>query len=143
MKLCDVNVFVRAHREEATEHAFYREWLTQMLESKATFLYCEFILSAFVRIVTHPRIFSPPSPLPTALKFAGIIRKRPNGIAIMPGAHHWEIFERLCTKASAAGNLVPDAYLAALAIEAQAEWVSTDRDYAAFEPELGWHLLEP
>jgi len=46
-----------------------------------------------------------------------------------PGPRHWEIFTRLCRTAGAQGNLVPDAYLAALAIESGGEWITTDRGY--------------
>ena len=143
MKLCDVNVLLYAHREDATAHAYYRSWLQRLLEARETFLFSECVLSAFVRIATHPRIFRPASPLHVALEFASQIRSSPNGISIMPGANHWRIFELLCRKTSAAGNFVPDAYLAALAIEAQAEWVTTDKDFAAFGPELSWTLLRP
>jgi hypothetical protein len=54
---------------------------------------------------------------------------------------HFEIFIHLSKTAGARGNLIPDAYLAALAIESGAELVTTDRDYAGF-PNLRWrHLL--
>ena len=42
-------------------------------------------------------------------------------------------FTRLCRDAGAKGNLVPDAYLAALAIESGSEWITTDRDYSRFD----------
>jgi predicted nucleic acid-binding protein len=52
------------------------------------------------------------------------------------------VFEQLCREANVKGNLVPDAYLAALAIESGSEWVTTDRDYSRF-PDLSWrHPLE-
>ena len=47
---------------------------------------------------------------------------------VAPGLRHWEIFRALCSEARARGNLVPDAYLAALAIESGCEWIATDRD---------------
>ena len=50
---------------------------------------------------------------------------------------HWSIFERLCVSSGATGNLVPDAYLAALAIEHSCEWISLDHDYERFT-ELRW-----
>jgi len=49
---------------------------------------------------------------------------------LAPGKRHWAIFTRLCRDVEAKGNLVPDAYLAALAIESGCEWVTTDRDFA-------------
>lgn len=54
------------------------------------------------------------------------------GVALDETKLHQEIFERLCRGANARGNLVPDAHLAALAIEPGCEWVSTDRDHARF-----------
>ena len=74
--------------------------------------------------------------------FADGIRKQPNCVFIQPGERHWEIFARLCKEAGVKGNLVPDAYLAALAIEAGCEWITTDRDFSRF-PGLRWrHPLE-
>lgn len=143
MRLFDVNILVHAHRAENPGHDFYRDWVIELLASNATFLYSEWVLSAFVRIVTHPRIYRTPTSISMALEFAGEIRARPNGVAIMPGARHWEIFEGLCRRTGIEGNLVPDAYLAALAIEAEAEWISTDTDFARFEPDLSWLLLRP
>jgi hypothetical protein len=95
-----------------------------------------------VRVTTHPRIFKTPTPITDALAFADTLRDQPNAVVVGPGARHWTIFERLCEAADVRGNLVPDAYLAALAIESGSDWVSTDRDYARF-PGLRWrHPLD-
>ncbi len=72
-----------------------------------------------------------------ALAFANELREQPNAVLLAPGPRHWRIFERLCREAGATGNLVPDAYLAALAIEHGAELVTTDRDFARF-PGVRW-----
>ena len=61
----------------------------------------------------------------------------------MPGARHWNIFTKLCKKVNSTGNLIPDTYLAALAIEAEAEWITADHDFKVFEPELRLLLLLP
>jgi hypothetical protein len=143
VKLFDVNVLIHAHRRENAGHRFCRDWLIGVLGGRATFLYCEWILASFVRVVTHPRIYRTPTPTETALEFTDEIRARENGIAIMPGARHWGIFADLCRRPGVVGNLVPDAYLAALAIEADAEWVTTDRDFERFEPDLRLELLRP
>ena len=50
----------------------------------------------------------------------------------MPGERHWQIFVRLCMESEARGNLIPDAYLAALAIESGSELITTDRDFSRF-----------
>jgi toxin-antitoxin system PIN domain toxin len=95
------------------------------------------VLSAFLRIVTHPRVFSTPTPLERALEFAAALRGQPNAVPVEPGVRHWDIFTRLCSQADAKGNLVADAYFAALAIESGSEWITTDRDYSRF-PGLRW-----
>ena len=143
MKLCDVNIFVYAHRVDAPGHDYYRAWLEEMLAGPRDYFFSELVLSAFVRVVTHPRIFRPASPRAAALAFAEQIRQGTGGTGVMPGSRHWDIFSRLCLRTGAAGNLIPDAYLAALAIEAQAEWITADADYAAFAPDLRWSLLRP
>lgn len=142
MVLVDVNVLVYAHRTDTADHARYRDWLAAVLDGDASYGMSDLVLSGFVRVVTHPRVFRDPTPLETALSFAAEVRNRPNCVPASPGPRHWEIFTRLCAAVGARGSLVADAYLAALAIEAGAEWVTTDRDYARF-PGLKWrHPLE-
>jgi toxin-antitoxin system PIN domain toxin len=89
-------------------------------------------LSGFLRIVTHPRVFRQPTPLPQAVAFCEALRSQPNATLLAPGPRHWQIFTTLCSTIAARGNLVPDAYLAALAIETGSEWVTTDGDYRRF-----------
>lgn len=142
MILCDVNVLVYAFRADAPNHASVRAWLRERLASDESFGVAELVLSAFVRIVTHPRIFVKPSTVNEAFRFAEAVRERPNAVPVAPGQRHWGIFRRLCEQSGAKGNLVPDAYLAALAIEHGCEWITTDRDYTRF-PGLRWrHPIE-
>jgi predicted nucleic acid-binding protein len=51
---------------------------------------------------------------------------------VEPGPRHWDLFLDLCRQARVRGNLVPDAYLAALALEAGAAWITTDGDFSRF-----------
>jgi uncharacterized protein len=135
--LADVNVLVYAHREDAVDHPAYLDWLRELLDADRAFGVSDLVLSGFIRIVTHLRVFDPPSPLDRALEFAEVLRSQPNAVSIAPGPRHWDIFVGLCRTAGVKGNLVPDAYLAALAIESGSEWITTDRDYARF-PGLQW-----
>lgn len=137
MVLSDVNVLVYAHRQDALRHHEYLNWLNQVLSSDAAFGVSDLVLSGFLRVVTHPRVFCDPTPLGLAQEFAVAIREHPNAVTLTPGERHWDIFQRLCQEVNAKGNLIADAYLAALAIEAGAEWITTDRDYARF-PGLRW-----
>jgi toxin-antitoxin system PIN domain toxin len=135
--LPDVNVLVYAHRQDVPRHDEYLGWLTQVLSSDASFGVSDLVVSGFLRVVTHPRVFRDPTPLDRALAFATSIRDHPHAVTLAPGERHWELFQRLCREANAKGNLIADAYLAALAIESGAEWITTDRDYARF-PGLRW-----
>lgn len=142
MVLCDANVFVYSFREESPNYRRYRRWLEEALNSDEPFGVSDLVLSSFLRVVTHPGVFRPPTPFAVALSFAEVVRASDNAVLVTPGPRHWNIFHRLCTESEATGNLVPDAYLAALAIESGCEWITTDRDYARFKG-LRWrHPLE-
>jgi toxin-antitoxin system PIN domain toxin len=137
MILLDVNVLVYAHRSDAPGHKPMREWLENVVNGDQAYVMSDLVLSGFLRIVTHPSIFSPPSSMADALKFCGEVRDRPHCVRMAPGSRHWEIFTDLCQSAGVKGNLVPDAYLAALAIESGSEWITSDRDYSRFT-KLRW-----
>jgi predicted nucleic acid-binding protein len=72
-----------------------------------------------------------------ALRFVRWLRGQPNCVLIEPGPRHWDLFTRLCAMAGVRGNLVPDAWFAALAIESGCQWVTLDRDFARFQG-LDW-----
>lgn len=132
MILPDVNVLVYAHREESERHEEYRIWLENVFCAGAAFGVSDLVLSGCLRILTHPRVFDPPTPASVALAFVRQVREHPHAVVIRPGPRHWQIFSELCEKTDARGNLVADAFLAALAIESGSEWITTDRDYARF-----------
>lgn len=133
MQLLDVNVLVYAHREDAPDHPAYRAWLEDLVNGDAAFGISDVALTRFVRVVTHPRIFSPPTEIERAIHAASSIREQPNCVTVDPGPRHWRIFSDLCVDAGVKGSLVTDAFFAALAIESGSEWITTDRDYARFE----------
>ena len=137
MILPDVNVLVYAHREDALGHAAYRKWLETTINGDSAFGLSDLVVSGFLRVVTHPRVFARPSSLVDAMEFAEVLRGCSNRVAVNPGPDHWRIFRRLCDESGAKGNLIPDAFFAALAIERGCEWITTDRDFARF-PGLRW-----
>ena len=136
MIFIDVNVLVYAQRQDGLDHVKYRDWLNTY-SAKHSFAVADVILSGYLRILTHPKIFNPPTPPEFAWKSVEEIRSHPRAALIAPGPGHWAIFRSLCEGADAKGNLIPDAYIAALAIEHGLELVTTDRDYARF-PGLKW-----
>ena len=142
MDLFDVNVLVYAYSRQAARHEEYRSWVSQVLQGPAAFGYSELVLSGFLRVVTHPKVFDPPSAIDDALVFCEAIRSRPHAVLIAPGGRHWRIFVDLCRKVGAKGNLVTDAYYAALAIESGNDWVTADRGFGRFQG-LRWrHPLD-
>jgi toxin-antitoxin system PIN domain toxin len=142
MQLIDVNLLIYAHRGEADRHVEYRAWLDGVLTGDSAFSVSELILAGFLRIVTHPRTFRLPTTIAVAANFAQIIRTSPNYVALAPGERHWDIFTSLCQQGNARGNLVMDAYHAALAIEHDCEWLTADRGFGRW-PGLKWrHPLD-
>jgi uncharacterized protein len=141
--LTDANVLIYAFRRDADRHDEFRVWLEKMIAAEPVFGVSGLVLSTVVRVTTHPRIFARPSTVGEALTFAQFLLEQPNAVNVAPGERHWSIFANLCRGTEAKGNLVTDAYLAALAIESGAEWITADRDFARF-PGLRWrHPLEP
>ena len=133
MMLPDVNVLVYAHREDAAYHAACHAWLEGVVNGNESYGLSELVLSGFMRVATHPKVFTRPSSLTDALEFAEQLRGWPNCVPVAPGRRHWDIFQTLCLEAGAKGHLVADAFLAAMAIESGCEWVTTDRDFSRFK----------
>lgn len=142
VRFVDVNVLVYAHRPEVPHHDRYRSWLEETRRADEPLGLASVVLSGFIRVVTHPRVFREPTPLDVAFSFSDALRTGANVLAADPGPRHWAIFERLCRTGEARGNLVPDAYVAAIAMERGATLCSADRGFARF-PELSWiHPLD-
>lgn len=137
MILCDVNIFVYAYRRDLARHEQAQDWLTETIHAPRAFGISDLVSSAFLRIVSNPRIFEKPSKCVDALNFLTALRGRPNAVKVTPGKRHWSIFEGLCREPEVHGDRIPDAWFAALAIESGSEWITTDRGFARF-PTLRW-----
>jgi len=132
MRCVDVNVLVNAHRIDAPDHEQYRGWLDAARRDQEPLGVSDVVLSGFLRVVTLPRVFRDPTPLAAALEFAEAVRAAPAFVSLAPAERHWELFVDLCRDGDARGNLVPDAFLAALAIEHNAALVTADRGFRRF-----------
>lgn len=140
--LADVNVLIYAFARNAPDHIRYRGWLERTVAGPEPFAVSELVLSAVVRIVTRRGAVEPAEPLEQAVAYVTNLRNHPRAKALRPGPRHWDLFTDLCQGSGASGNLVADAYHAALAIEHGCEWITTDRDFARF-PGLRWrHPLD-
>ena len=142
MQSPDVNVLVSAFRADAEHHSRCRAWLGDAFSSRDRVGFSELVLSGVLRILTHPRIFHPPTPVDAAVAFVDALLAQPNSLALRPGNGHWRIFRSMAAALKLNGNRIPDAYHAALAIEHGCEWVTLDRGFSAYSG-LRWvNLLE-
>jgi len=135
--LPDVNVLIAAFRSDHEFHVVCRSWLEHTLRSDNAFGISELALAGFVRVVTNPRAVRDANTLDEALVFAEAVVRPSQAVRVSPGPRHWDIFTRLCRESHVKGDLVTDAYFAALAIEHGCEWITLDGDFARF-PGLKW-----
>lgn len=132
MHLPDVNLLVYALRADRPEHERARDWLLGALAGPAPLAICSSVTIGFARIVTHPGIFGPPATIEATLAFLAEIHTAPATLPLEPGPEHPALFAEICRISGAVGNAIPDAHLAALAIESGAEIASHDRGFARY-----------
>lgn len=137
MTLIDANLLIYARVSSFPQHARAHEWLDAQLSGSAPVgLPCPSLLG-FQRIVTNPRVFERPEPIAEAwCRVAAWLDAEVVWIP-QPTEHHRNILGTLLTVAGVPANLVPDAHLAALAIEHGLLLCSTDGDFGRF-PGLRW-----
>lgn len=138
MILPDVNVLVYAFRREAADHERYADWLSRVVAGEDELALHDLPLSGFVRVVTNARIMSTPAPLEQTLEFVQRLIGAPRARWVPAGALAWTRLASIVTAdRGIAGNLVPDAYLAAVAMAHGCRLATADRGFARF-PGLAW-----
>lgn len=140
MKIVDVNVLLYASDPELeSHHDVSRRWLTAALNGSETIGLPWHSLLGFLRLTTDPRRSA--HPLDPATAIAQIERWLSSPVAVTPepDLRHNERLRALLGAAGRGGGIVPDAHLAALAIQCNATLVSFDGDFARF-PGLRWEM---
>lgn len=133
MIIPDVNVLVYAFRREAEQHERYAKWLTRLVAGEDELALPEAVLTGFVRIVTNPRILAVPAPTVDALRFVEVLRSGPRALPCPATNTTWNRFAELAaTDRQIRGNLVPDAWIAALAASHGGSVATADRGFARF-----------
>ncbi|MGF1485372.1 MAG: type II toxin-antitoxin system VapC family toxin [Opitutales bacterium] len=140
MDLLDVNILLGAYFADTPDHERVHSWLVQALERESPLGLSDNILSGFLRISTLPRAFKVTSDMEAALNFIRSLLNHASVERVRPGPRHLCIFLELCGQPGVRGNLVPDAYLAALALETNCRFVTRDRGFARFK---GLRLHDP
>lgn len=143
MILPDVNVLVYAFRREAVDHDRYARWLSTAIAGSELAL-VDTVLLGMVRIVTSPRIMADPAPTTVALRFVATLRAAPRARQLAPTAATWDRLRTIADRdEQVRGPLVPDAWLAALALSHGCRLATADRGFARFEG-LEWFTpVEP
>ena len=129
----DTNILVCAHREGLDRHQEALTRLRQLAEGPDPWALPVFCAGEFVRVVTHPRLFDPPSSLKQALAALDRIAGSPTCRLLAPGDRFMDLFAECLHDADARGNLVFDAQIAAVCREHGARHLLTlDRDFDRF-----------
>lgn len=133
MLLLDVNVVMAAIRPHQSEdNASVRRWLDDRLNEPRTVLLSDLVVLAMIRIATNRRAFPDPVTPVHAVQFADTLRGAPPVRMVQPGSRHWSLFTGLVVEHGLRGNDITDAYLAALALEQRATFVTRDRGFRRF-----------
>jgi uncharacterized protein len=135
--LVDANLLLFAVDSTSPFHDRARGWLTQHLNGARRVGFPWQTLGAFLRIATHPRAFEQPLPPATASELVEAWLAADVAWVPEPGPRYGEILGDLVRRYHVGGNLVPDAQLAALALENGLAVCSADSDFARFR-EVGW-----
>ncbi len=129
----DTNILVYAHREELPQHRQAVAQLTALAEGSRPWGLPVFCIGEFVRVVTHPRLFDPPSSLDQAAAATKSLLASPMLRVLAPGPDYPKLFLECVHEADARGNLVFDAQIVAVCREHGCDTLLTlDRDFARF-----------
>ncbi len=129
----DTNLLVYAHREDAPWHDVALTRITELAESRAAWAIPWPCLHEFIAIVTHPRIYAPPTPLGDALDQVDAWLESPSVHLLAEGGEYWLILRGALVDARAVGPLVHDARVAALCrLHGVRELWVADRDFGRF-----------
>lgn len=134
MKGVDTNILVYAQRVEPPEHPQAVKVLSDLAAGSEPWVLPWPCIYEFIRVVSHPRLFKPPTPTEEAWASIEKLLDSPSVIMISEGGRHREILNGLIQTHSMAGNLLHDAHIAALLLEHGAsEIITTDEDFHRFQ----------
>lgn len=140
MILVDANVMLYAEDELSSHHLIAKSWWDHQLSQTLPVCLCWSTLNAYLRISTNPRIFKNPLTIQEASHHVDRWLKQPCVRIVYPTPSHWKIFQKMMNEGQATSNLIPDAHLAAIAIENGCVLYSFDADFSRF-PGLKWKNL--
>lgn len=133
MQAIDTNVLVYSEIVSSAHHRVARDLVTTLAEGPVPWAIPWPCVYEFLRVVTHPRVFSPPVPMDLALHDLDQILRSPTLVLLSETGRHAEIMTEILQESGVTGNLLHDAHIAALCIEhGISELVTGDRDFSRF-----------
>ncbi len=137
----DTNVLVYAHREDSTFHDQALARVTELAVGASPWAIPWPCLHEFYAVVTHPRVYTPPTTSLQAITQVDAWLESPSLLLLTESPAHWSTLKDLLTRARVQGPMVHDARVAALCLQhgVKTLW-SADRDFARFAP---LHVVNP
>jgi toxin-antitoxin system PIN domain toxin len=129
----DTNILVYAHRRDSPWHGAARACVADLAESRAPWAIPWPCLHEFLAVVTHPRIFKTPTPLPAASDQVEAWLESPSLTLLAEAGGYWPELSSLLHAGRVAGPQVHDARVAALCrLHGVRELWTADRDFGRF-----------
>ena len=130
----DTNILLYADREETPQHRAALRALRRLAEGHEAWAIPIQCVGEFLRVVSHDRVFQPPTPIGEALASIESLLASPSARVLVPGGRYLRILREVIERAEVRGNLVFDAQIAAVCLEHGATTLLTeDRDFSRFQ----------
>lgn len=137
MIVIDANLLIYAYDRSTPQHARAKAWLEEVLSGSDPVGIPWPVISAFVRVTTHPKISAHPWPMERAVAVVESWLALPQVWALSPADRHWALLRHLLVAGQVRGALTSDAHLAAITMEHGGVLYTNDVDFARF-PGLQW-----
>ena len=141
----DVTVLVAASRADHPLHVTALTWLTRAIgqaRAQSDLKLLGTVVASFLRLVTHPKIFTVPTPTAQAVAFIDSVLASP-GVAMLAALDEWPKLRALCLDHHLSANALPDAWIAACVMQQQEVLITFDRDFVRLLPPKRLQLLQP
>jgi uncharacterized protein len=142
----DVNVLVAAFRPDHPHHQVARAWLDEVVLQAANgrngLLLLGTVVTGFLRITTHSKIFKETDPLQHVTDFVDSLLSCP-GVQFQSQGTNWPNLRQVCLTQQVSGNLVTDAWIAATVLQSGETLCTFDRDFLRLLPADQLLLLKP
>lgn len=133
MILVDANLLLYAAIREYPQHEAAATWFDDRMNGTQAVGLPWPSLLAFIRLAINPRVHEEPPTMNEAWNLVREWLECDPAFVPTPGPRHHEVLERLLLDGSPNHRNVPDAHLAALAIEHGLVLATHDRGFARFE----------